>query len=177
MKGPPRLFILGLAAASGAASMMYQIVWMRRLALVFGSTALATSATLVALLGGLAFGGWIWGRVADRRPQSTLIVFAAVQIATGLYGFASLWIFRGVQALYLAAYPLLSGRAVAGHASLFACAHLLLNALAILVPAVLMGGSLPLLGPLLGPSLGPLLGRRVVFDSSGTVDGVGSVYG
>jgi hypothetical protein len=115
--------------------MMYQIVWMRRLALVFGSTALATSATLVALLGGLAIGGWIWGRVADRRPQSILIVLAAVQIATGFYGFASLWIFRGVQALYLAAYPLLSGqalsgRAVAGHASLFAGAQLLLNALA-----------------------------------------------
>ena len=174
MKGPPRLFILGLAAASGAASVMYQIVWMRRLALVFGSTALATSATLVALLGGLAIGGWIWGRVADRRPQSTLIVFAAVQIATGFYGFASLWIFRGVQALYLAAYPLrLTGRAVAGHASLFAGAQLLLNALAILAPAILMGGSLPLVGP----SLGPLLGRGVVFDSSGTVDGVGSVYG
>jgi spermidine synthase len=169
--------MLGLAAASGAASVMYQIVWMRRLALVFGSTALATSATLVTLLGGLAIGGWIWGRVADRRPQSTLIVFAAVQIATGFYGFASLWIFRGVQALYLAAYPLLSGRAVAGHASLFAGAQLLLNALAVLVPAVLMGGSLPLLGPSLGPLLGPLLGRRVVFDSSGTVDGVGSVYG
>ena len=178
MKGPPRLFILGLAAASGAASVMYQIVWMRRLALVFGSTALATSATLVALLGGLAIGGWMWGRVADRRPQSTLIVFAAVQIATGFYGFASLWIFRGVQALYLAAYPLLSGRvltgrAVAGHASLFASAQLLLNALAILAPAILMGGSLPLVGP----SLEPLLGRGVVFDSSGTVDGVGSVYG
>ena len=87
---------------------------------------LASSATLLAFFGGIAMGAWIWGRVADRRPQSTLIIFAAVQIAIGLYGFASLWIFRAVQVVYVAAYP-----SLARHTVLVAGAQLLLSALAI----------------------------------------------
>ena len=166
MKRPPRGFLLGLAAASGAASVMYQIVWMRRLALIFGRTlsggtifggtvfgstpfgrtpfgsmGLASSATLLAFFGGIAIGALIWGRVADRRPQSTLILFAAVQTATGFYGFASPGIFRGAQVLYVAAYP-----SLASHAALFAGAQLLFSGLALLLPAILMGGTLPLLG-------------------------------
>src|SRR5512132_1116240 len=99
--------LLGMAFVSGAASLIYQIVWMRRLALVFGNTTLATSTVLAAFLAGLAIGTFLWGRLADRRPQSTLVVFALIEAAAGLYGFASLWIFKGVESLYLAAYPLL----------------------------------------------------------------------
>jgi spermidine synthase len=148
-----------MAVASGAASLAYQVVWMRRLALVFGSTTLATSTILAAFLAGLAIGSWTWGRLADRRPQSSLIIFAALEIVTGLYGFASLWVFRGVEALYLGAYPSLAGRA-----SLATGVQFLLSALAILPPAVLMGGSLP------------LLARRTVTDTRGIIGSVGAVY-
>src|SRR5262245_6187477 len=97
--------LLLMAFGSGAASLIYQVVWMRRLALVFGSTTLATSTVLAAFLGGLAIGTVLWGRLSDRRPHSTLTIFGVVEIVTGLYGFASLWIFRSVEAIYLAAYP------------------------------------------------------------------------
>lgn len=158
--GAMSLVLLVMAVASGAASLVYQVVWMRRLALVFGSTTLATSTVVAAFLGGLAIGTWFWGRVADRRPQSSLKIFAAVEIATGLYGFASLWIFRGVEALYLAAYP-----SLANHASLFTSLQFTLSALAILPPVILMGGSLP------------LLARRMVADARGIVHSVGALYG
>ena len=149
-----------LAAASGAASLAYQIVWMRRLALVFGSTTLATSTVLAAFLGGLAIGTWIWGRLADSRPQSSLGVFAIIEIATGLYGFASLSIFRIVQAMYLAVYP-----SLADHARLFTGLQFILSALAILLPAILMGASLP------------LLARLNVSNTSGMVGSAGAIYG
>ena len=158
------LVLLVMAVASGAASLAYQVVWMRRLALVLGSTTLATSTVLAAFLGGLAIGTWLWGRVADRRPQSTLIVFAVIEIATGLYGFASLWIFRGVEALYLAAYPALADRA-----SLFTGLQFVLSALAILPPVILMGGSLPLLAR--------MMMRRMVVDAGGIVRCAGALYG
>ena len=48
------LFFSRWRFASGAASLIYQIVWMRRLALVFGNTTLATSTVLAAFLAGLA---------------------------------------------------------------------------------------------------------------------------
>jgi spermidine synthase len=129
-----------LAFGSGAASLIYQVVWMRRLALVFGSTTLATSTVLAAFLGGLAVGTVLWARFADRRSRSTLIIFGVVEVATGLYGLASLGIFRGVEAIYLAAYP-----SIAGYAGLYATLQFLLCAMAIVPPALLMGASLPLL--------------------------------
>ena len=133
---------------------------MRRLALVFGSTTLATSTVLAAFLGGLAAGTWIWGRLADSRPQSALRVFAGAEIATGLYGFASLRVFRIVQAMYLAVYPPL-----ANHAGLFTGLQFFLSALAILLPTILMGASLP------------LLARLRVSNTSGLVGSAGGIYG
>ena len=160
VKGWPKSFVFIMAVASGAASLAYLAVWIRRLALIFGGSALATSTVLAAFLGGLAIGSWIWGRVADQRPQSTLILFAVIQIATGLYGFATLRIFRGVEALYLTVYP-----SLADHASLVASMQFILSALAILLPGILIAGSTP------------LLARRVVSDTSGIVGSVGAVYG
>ena len=154
------LVLLAMAFASGAASLIYQIVWMRRLALVFGNTTLATSTVLAAFLAGLAIGTVLWGRWADRRPQSTLIIFAIIEAATGLYGFASLWIFRAVQSLYLAAYPSLSE-----HTSLFAGLQFLLSAIVIVPPVILMGGSLP------------LLAHRMKNELDEIVHNVGAVYG
>ena len=149
-----------MAAASGAASLAYQVVWMRRLALVFGSTTLATSTVLAAFLGGLALGAWIWGLVADLRPQSSVTIFAAIEIGTGLYGLASLWVFRGVQAIYAAVYP-----SLANHASVFASVQFVLSALAILPPAILMGASLP------------LLARLTISNRSGMAGAAGAIFG
>ena len=133
---------------------------MRRLALVFGSTTLATSTVLAAFPRGIGGGYWIWGRLADSRPQSALAAFAGAEIATGLYGFASLLVFRIVQAMYLAVYPPL-----ANHASLFTGLQFFLSALAILLPTILMGASLP------------LLARLRVSHASGLVGSAGGVYG
>ena len=160
MKGITKSFVFILAAASGAPSAVYQIVWMRRLSLVFGITTLQTSTVLAIFLGGMAIGSWIWGRLADRRPQFALIVFAAIQIATGIYAFASLWIFGGVETLYLAA-----GRSLADRTGLFAGLQFALSVLIILPPVILLGGSLP------------LLARRMVSESSGIVGAVGAIYG
>src|SRR5579862_1729552 len=158
MKGPGKSYILVMAAASGAASLVYQVVWTRRFALVFGGTALANGTLLAAFLGGLAIGTWVWGRVADRHPQSTLIIFAALEFAAGLYGFASLWIFHGVELMYLAVYP-----ALADSTTLLAATRSLLSALAILPPTILIGGLLP------------LLARRIVSDAKGIVGGASAV--
>lgn len=149
-----------LAFASGAASLIYQVVWMRRLALVFGSTTLATSTVLAAFLGGLAIGTWIWGRLGDLRPQSVLGALAGAEIATGIYGLASLLIFRLVQTMYLSVYPPLANRL-----ALFTSVQFALSALAILPPTLLMGASLP------------LLARLTISTSRGMVRSAGSIYG
>jgi spermidine synthase len=110
-----------MAVASGAAALVYQVVWMRRSVLVFGSTTLATSTVLAAFLGGLA-------------------IFGLVEAATGLYALASPWAFGAVDAAYLAAYGPLQA-----HPALLLGVQFALCVLVIVPPAALMGGTLPLL--------------------------------
>ncbi|MDR7520113.1 MAG: fused MFS/spermidine synthase [Armatimonadota bacterium] len=149
-----------MAAVSGAASLIYQVVWMRHLVLVFGSTTLAASTVVAAFLAGLALGAWAWGLAADRQPGQTLALFGLVEAATGLYALASPWLFRGVDALYLAAYPPLASRP-----ALFAGTQFLLTAAVIVPPAALMGGALP------------LLARRLVVRPAEASGGAGRLYG
>jgi spermidine synthase len=152
--------LVTLAAASGVAALIYQVVWMRRLALVFGSTTLATSCVLAAFLGGLAIGAAYWGRVADRRPADGLGIFGFIEAATGVYALLSPLAFRGVDAVYLALHPALAGRQAA-----FVTLQFVLCAIVIVPPAALMGGSLP------------LLARRLIVAAEGTTRGVGALYG
>ena len=56
-----RLFIL-VYTASGAAALIYQVVWTRLLTLQLGHTVAAASTVLAAFMGGLAIGAWIAGR-------------------------------------------------------------------------------------------------------------------
>ncbi len=59
-----------LLALSGAAALLCEVVWLRRLTLLFGSTGLALSLTLAVYMGGLGLGGWLGGKRAWRRPPA-----------------------------------------------------------------------------------------------------------
>ena len=61
-----RWLILGIFILSGAAGLVYEIVWSRQLVLVFGNTTQAVSAILTGFFGGMAIGAAVGGRVADR---------------------------------------------------------------------------------------------------------------
>src|SRR5437660_4274390 len=69
----------GLFFLSGASALVYELVWQRLLHLVFGVSTLATSAVLAAFMGGLALGGLLFGRRADRtdRPLRLYAVLEA----------------------------------------------------------------------------------------------------
>ena len=54
---------------SGAAGLIYEIVWSRMLVLVFGSTTNSIVAVVSAFLGGLAIGSLIAGKIASRFYQ------------------------------------------------------------------------------------------------------------
>ena len=47
---------------SGASALIYEVIWMRQLTLVFGSTVFATSTVLTAFMAGLALGSYYFGR-------------------------------------------------------------------------------------------------------------------
>ena len=54
-----------LVFLSGFAGLIYQVLWMKQLGLLLGSTSQATAVTLAAFFAGLAVGSWFW-EVAPR---------------------------------------------------------------------------------------------------------------
>ena len=50
---------------SGAAALMYEVVWVRSLSLIFGGTHLAVTTVLSVFMGGLALGSFFIGKRVD----------------------------------------------------------------------------------------------------------------
>ncbi len=135
-----RRAILLIFVASGASALIYELVWMRRLTLIFGSTTLAASTVLAAFMAGLALGSLLLGRYADRRPQRALFTYGVLEIGIAALAVLMPLLLRIVEAIYLGLYPRL-----AESPQLFFLLQFLLTAVVIVAPATLMGGTLPLL--------------------------------
>jgi predicted membrane-bound spermidine synthase len=86
--GPDLPFLLA-ALATGAASFIYEIGWIRMLSLVLGTSTHAFELMLSAFILGLAFGGLWIQRVIDRirAPER---YFAFVQVLMGLFALCTL---------------------------------------------------------------------------------------
>ena len=58
---------------SGVAGLVYQMVWMRYLATIFGTSEQAIVTVLVAYMGGLATGAWAAAKLLPRLKRPILI--------------------------------------------------------------------------------------------------------
>ena len=135
-----RRLLLFVFFLSGASGLIYEIAWMRRLTHVFGSTTLAVSTVLAAFMGGLALGSiWI-GRLADRRPERALALYARLEASIAVLALLVPLLLRAAGAIYLAFSPSLEGSP-----QVFFLLQFLLVALVLVPPTALMGGTLPLL--------------------------------
>lgn len=85
-------------------SLSCQVLWLRKLSYVFGSTATLFSTVLSIFLLGLAVGALVGGRVADRSPSPWRIL-ATLQAVLGVYCFASLPLFDAGRSVFLAVFP------------------------------------------------------------------------
>jgi predicted membrane-bound spermidine synthase len=144
---------LFVAFLSGAAALLYQVIWQRLLVIFLGGDVYSVTVIVAAFMGGLGFGSLIGGIAADRLgPARSLWAFAAVELAIALCGAVSKPLFYDV--LYLR-FP---------HLSALPGASLVVFAM-LLVPTLPMGLSLPLLAR----------GVTASLDVAGRV--VGSLYG
>jgi spermidine synthase len=157
----PILWPLLLLFASGAAALIYQVLWIKQLALVVGVEVQAVTTGVSAFFAGLAIGGWIFGRLADR-------------LARPLYLYALLE--AGVLVLAVASTGMLP-HAAAPFASLQDRIGALAWALPFVLvglPAVLMGGTLPVLMRALAPAarqMGRAGARLYAANTAGAIAG------
>lgn len=73
-----RRFVLFIFFLSGASGLVCEVVWMRMITNVLGSSVYAVSTVLAAFMGGLALGGALIGRLAD-RGRNGLLLYAALE--------------------------------------------------------------------------------------------------
>ncbi len=130
------LIIFGI---SGMTALIYEIIWIRPLSLVFGTTVYAVSIIVASFILGLAIGSWIAGRFTDRL-QNPLKYFALIQIAVGFFGILLLPIFAFMPGAYLDLYHL-----TYPNQSIFMFAQIFMSMAMITIPATLMGTTLPLI--------------------------------
>lgn len=74
-----------LLALSGAASLSYEVVWLRRLGLLLGGTQIAAAVTLAAFMGGLALGGWVSDRLGRGDGAHALRTYAVLELIAALW--------------------------------------------------------------------------------------------
>jgi predicted membrane-bound spermidine synthase len=119
---------------SGAAALLYQIVWQRLLVLFSGSDVYSSTLVIASFMAGLGIGHLIGGHVADRRsPRTCLKLFALAEAAIAVFGIGSGFLYYDV--LYQRLGPL-------GLPSSVIAPILFVS---LLWPTFFMGVSLPLL--------------------------------
>jgi spermidine synthase len=169
---PPQLnLLLTVAALTGLSSFMYEIGWIRMLALVLGSSTHAFELMLSAFIFGLAFGG-LWVRRRIDSAHDTVRLLAVVQVVMGLAALATLPIygssFRFMQATLTMLAPSASGYVAFNLASHAIC-------LAVMFPAAFCAGmTLPLItASLLRQGGGErVIGQVYAANTAGAIAGV-----
>jgi len=134
--------------ASGISGLVYEVIWIRKLTLIFGCTTYATSAVLTAFMGGLALGSFLLGRVADRQ-KDPLRLYGCIELAIGISTVVVMLLLLPVMdSVYVAAFrmvPGVEGQALSGAGPGIIAVRFILAIAILIVPTTLMGGTLPII--------------------------------
>ena len=123
---------------AGASSLAYQIIWIRLFGLIFGGTEISMSVVVAVFMGGLALGSYVIGNYAV-TSKNRVRLFGYLEIALGLL---AILVFFGISrfAPIIYSLPFNDIHSFAGIA-----VRILLSALLLILPTMIMGGTLPVL--------------------------------
>lgn len=160
---------------SGALGLIYQVLWLRKLLLVFGSTVHAVSTVLTVFFGGLAIGSWLFGRLIDRRgAEAGLRWYALLEAGIGLYAFITQPLFEAIQHVYVPIF-----RDSGFSPTVLVGASFVCSAAILLVPTILMGGTFPILSRYLirtSQERGPAIAGLYAINTAGAMTGTLFIY-
>ena len=123
------LFFVG----SGAAALMYEIVWFQLLELSIGSSAVSIGVLLGTFMGGMCLGSVLLPRIVPAR-RHPLRVYAGLELAIGAFGVLLLFVMPVIGRLYTA----WGGAGIAGF-----LLRGVVAAVCLLPPTLAMGATLP----------------------------------
>jgi spermidine synthase len=167
------ILVCCLFFVSGLTGLVYEVAFSKYLSYAFGVTAYASSAVLVAFMGGLSVGGLAVARW-DARLPNRLLAYGLAEVVVGLFCLVSPWLFGAVGSVYVAL-----AHALPASLPLLTALRWLLATAVVFLPAVAMGATLPLLAPWIGAGtssrwLSALYALNVL---GGAVGALGAAYG
>ena len=160
--------ILGIFFASGAAGLIYEILWMRQLAQLFGSTSQSAAVTTAAFFIGISAGSYYFGRQVARLVNP-LRTYAWLEFGIVLAGLFFYLLFQVYYSFYDTIFTTFAASSV-----VFIVVKILLAMLLICPASFLMGGTLPVMGEYL------IQDRAELGRWAGTLYGIntlGAVFG
>ena len=164
----PAILVAGL---SGAASMIYEISWVRLLAPVLGSSTYSFTVMLLAFIGGIAGGSWMASLVLRRRPHlPVLLAWSQAGIVVSLL--VTLPLYSRVPFM-LVTFGQMLQRSDATY-PLFLSLEFLLCFLLMVIPTIFLGLSLPIATRIASRDmsrLGRSIGSVFAVNTLGTVLG------
>lgn len=162
--------VLILFFCSGATALIYEVIWSKYLALMFGSTIQAQTVVLAVFMGGLALGNRIFGGRAD-RARHPLALYGYLEVSIGLYAFFFSTIYKFADSVFVKV-----GSGLLEQTALLLALKGVISMVLLLGPTILMGGTLPVLAAWLQRSsvdAGRRSARFYSTNSLGAVCGAG----
>lgn len=139
-----RLVLLAVAFCfflSGIAGLGYEVLWVRLLDKVIGSAPFAVATVISVVMAGLGAGSWLVGRFVDSHsPRTLLILYAKLELAIGCCALAIPLVLTLGKPVFRILYA-----GLLHHFWLYQIATFTGCFLLLIVPAICMGGTLPLL--------------------------------
>ncbi len=123
---------------SGSTALVYEICWIRKSSLIFGTTIFAASTVFAVFFAGLALGSYFAGKLSHKITRP-LLVYAFLEIGLGILALCNPMLFTLSERLYGLVYPFLYHNFI-----LLSCTRFIIISLLLLPPTVVMGTTLPL---------------------------------
>jgi len=161
-------WIMLIYFASGACSLIDEVVWVRLLKLTLGNTVYASSIVVSMFMGGLALGALIMGRYSDRVKEH-LRLYALLETLVTISALLLPWALKLADNVYIWFYRTYDPT----HGQLL-IVQVIISAAILLVPSMIMGSTLPLLGRFvtaLEKEAGHLVGKLYALNTLGAAAG------
>ena len=133
------MLVLLLFFASGATALVYEVLWSKYLNMMLGSTVQAQTVVLAVFMGGLAIGNRIFGK-RSAKMKSPLLGYGVLEVIIGIYAFVFPQIYAAADWTFVAV-----GSRFAEATFALLILKLLISVALLIIPTVLMGGTLPLI--------------------------------
>ena len=126
----PPVFLYAVFLLSGFAAILYQLVWQRALFRLLGTSSESVTMVVTAFMLGLGLGSLAGGAVTVRTRWALPVVFGLVELGIGAFGLISMPLFAWIASVTSGARGIVIG---------------LIAFVAVLIPTLFMGGTLPIL--------------------------------